>query len=156
MPKPIFVLNGANLNLTGVREPAIYGAETLDAIRHRTEARARSVGLAVDFRQSNSEGELVDWIQEARESADGIVLNAGAYTHTSVAILDALNAAARPVIELHLSNVFRREAFRHRSYVAPAAHGLICGFGAKGYELAIEAMADILARTAAGGAAARG
>jgi len=156
MPKPIFVLNGANLNLTGVREPAIYGAETLDAIRHRTEARARSVGLAVDFRQSNSEGELVDWIQEARERADGIVLNAGAYTHTSVAILDALNAAARPVIELHLSNVFRREAFRHRSYVAPAAHGLICGFGAKGYELAIEAMADILARTAAGGAAARG
>ena len=156
MPKPIFVLNGANLNLTGIREPAIYGAETLDAIRHRTEARARSVGLAVDFRQSNSEGELVDWIQEAREHADGIVLNAGAYTHTSIAILDALNAAARPVIELHLSNVFRREPFRHTSYVTPAAHGLICGFGPKGYELAIEAMADILAKIAGGGAVVRG
>jgi 3-dehydroquinate dehydratase II len=152
MPKPIFVLNGANLNLVGVREPAIYGADSLDAIRRRTEARARSLGLAVDFRQSNSEGQLVDWIQEARESAGGIVLNAGAYTHTSIAILDALNAAEHPVIELHLSNVFRREPFRHRSYVSPAAHGLICGFGAKGYELAIEAMADLLARAAGSGA----
>jgi 3-dehydroquinate dehydratase-2 len=153
MRKPIFVLNGPNLNLIGVREPAIYGAEPLDAIRQRTEARARSLGLAVDFRQTNSEGQLVDWIQEAREAADGIVLNAGAYTHTSVAVLDALNAAARPVVELHLSNVFRREPFRHKSYVTPAAHGLICGFGPKGYELAIEAMADILARMAGGGAA---
>lgn len=153
MPKPIFVLNGANLNLTGVREPAIYGAETLDVIKYRTEARARALGLTVDFRQSNSEGELVGWIQEARTAADGIVLNAGAYTHTSIAILDALNAAERPVIELHLSNVFRREPFRHASYVAPAAQGLICGFGAKGYELAIEAMADLLARIAAGGGA---
>lgn len=152
MRKPIFVLNGPNLNLIGVREPAIYGAETLGAIRLRTEARARSLGLAVDFRQTNSEGQLVDWIQEAREAADGIVLNAGAYTHTSVAILDALNAADRPTIELHLSNVFRREPFRHKSYVTPAAHGLICGFGPKGYELAIEALADILARTAGGGA----
>ena len=155
MPKPIFVLNGANLNLTGVREQAIYGAETLDAIRHRTEGRARALGLAVDFRQSNSEGELVDWIQEAREHADGIVLNAGAYTHTSIAILDALNAAARPVIELHLSNVFRREPFRRTSYVTPAAHGLICGFGPKGYELAIEAMADLLAKITGSGGAAR-
>ena len=152
MPKPIFVLNGANLNLVGVREPAIYGAESLDAIRRRTEVRARLLGLAVDFRQSNSEGQLVDWIQEAREAAGGIVLNAGAYTHTSIAILDALNAAERPVIELHLSNVFRREPFRHTSYVSPAAHGLICGFGAKGYELAIEAMADLLARAAGSGA----
>jgi 3-dehydroquinate dehydratase-2 len=146
MPKPIFVLNGANLNLLGTREPAIYGDETLDGLRRRTEARAQALGLVVDFRQSNAEGQLVDWIQEARERADGIVLNAGAYTHTSVAILDALNAAARPVIELHLSNVFKREPFRHTSYVAPAAHGLICGFGPKGYELAIEAMADLLAR----------
>lgn len=151
MPKPIFVLNGANLNLLGLREPAIYGAECLDAIRRRTEARAGALGLAVDFRQSNSEGQLVDWIQEAREAAGGIILNAGAYTHTSIAILDALNAAERPVIELHLSNVFRREPFRHTSYVSPAAHGLICGFGAKGYELAIEAMADLLARAAGGG-----
>ena len=150
MPKPIFVLNGANLNLLGLREPAIYGAECLDAIRRRTEARARALGLAIDFRQSNSEGELVNWIQEARGQASGIVLNAGAYTHTSVAILDALNAAGRPVVELHLSNVFRREPFRHISYVTPAAHGLICGFGPKGYELAIEAMADLLAETSGG------
>jgi len=145
MVKPIFVLNGPNLNLLGVREPSIYGAETLADVRRRTESRARTLGLGVDFRQSNSEGELVNWIQEAREGACGIILNAGAYTHTSVAILDALNAAERPVIELHLSNVFRREAFRHHSYVSPAAQGVICGFGGKGYELAIEAMADIVA-----------
>jgi 3-dehydroquinate dehydratase-2 len=151
MPKPIFVLNGPNLNLVGVREPAIYGAVSLDAIRQLTEARARSVGLAVDFRQSNSEGQLVDWIQEAREGAAGIILNAGAYTHTSIAILDALNAAGRPVIELHLSNVFRREPFRHTSFVSLAAHGVICGFGAKGYELAIDAMADLLAKAAGSG-----
>ncbi len=146
MPKPIFVLNGANLNLIGVREPAIYGSETLDDIRRRTEVRAEALGLTVDFRQTNAEGELVDWIQEAREGADGIVINAGAYTHTSVAILDALNAAGRPVIELHLSNIFKREPFRHTSFVTPAAQGLICGFGAKGYELAIEAMADLVAK----------
>jgi 3-dehydroquinate dehydratase II len=148
MPKPIFVLNGANLNLIGVREPAIYGAETLVDIRRRTEARAEALGLKVDFRQSNSEGTLVDWIQEAREAAAGIIINAGAYTHTSIAILDALNAAERPTIELHLSNIFRREPFRHSSYVSPAAHGLICGFGPKGYELAIEAMADLLSKPA--------
>jgi len=145
MPKPIFVLNGPNLNLLGVREPSIYGAVTLADVQRRTEARAQALGLRADFRQSNSEGELVDWIQEAREKACGIILNAGAYTHTSVAILDALNAAEKPVIELHLSNVFRRESFRHHSYVSPAAQGVICGFGAKGYELAVEAMADIVA-----------
>ena len=144
MPKPIFVLNGPNLNLLGVREPAIYGAETLADVGRRTQARAQALGLAVDFRQSNHEGELVDWIQEARESASGVILNAGALTHTSVAILDALNAAEKPVIEVHLSNIFRREQFRHRSYVSAAAQGVICGFGAKGYELAIEAMANIL------------
>jgi 3-dehydroquinate dehydratase II len=154
MPKPIYVLNGANLNLVGVREPSIYGTETLDGIKRRTEARARALGLAADFRQTNSEGELVNWIQEAREKAGGIVLNAGAYTHTSIAILDALNAASLPVIELHLSNVFRREPFRHTSYVTPAAQGLICGFGPKGYELAIEAMADLLNRPAGGPGAA--
>ena len=149
MPKPIFVLNGPNLNLLGVREPAVYGAETLADIRARTQTAARSLGLEADFRQSNSEGTLVDWIQEAREKASGIVLNAGAYTHTSVAILDALTAAEKPVVELHLSNVFRRESFRHHSYVSAAANGVICGFGGKGYELAIEAMADILARQTA-------
>jgi 3-dehydroquinate dehydratase-2 len=144
MSKPIFVLNGPNLNLLGVREPSVYGTETLEDVRRRTEARAQTLGLAIDFRQSNVEGELVTWIQQAREKADGIVLNAGAYTHTSVAILDALNAAEKPVIELHLSNVFKRDSFRHHSYVAPAAQGLICGFGPKGYELALEAMADLL------------
>lgn len=146
MAKPIFVLNGANLNLIGVREPSIYGRETLADIRQRTEARAQALGLRVDFRQSNSEGEIVNWIQEARENADEIVLNAGAYTHTSIAIHDALNAAARPVIEVHLSNIFKREPFRHTSYVSPVAHGMICGFGPKGYELAVEAMAELLAR----------
>ena len=144
MPKPIYVLNGPNLNMLGVREPSIYGAETLQDVRRRTEARAQQLGLAVDFRQSNSEGELVTWIQEGRDKASGIILNAGAYTHTSVAILDALTAAEKPVIELHLSNVFKRESFRHHSYVSPAAQGVICGFGPKGYELAIEAMADQL------------
>jgi 3-dehydroquinate dehydratase-2 len=146
MPKPIFVLNGPNLNLLGVREPSIYGAETLADVRRRTEARAQALGLSIDFRQTNLEGELVTWIQEAREQACGIILNAGAYTHTSIAILDALNAAEKPAIELHLSNVFRREGFRHHSFVAPAAQGVICGFGAKGYELAVEAMADLLAK----------
>ncbi len=150
MPRPIFVLNGPNLNLLGVREPSIYGAETLADVERRTRARAQVLGLTIDFRQSNREGELVDWIQEARAAASGIIINAGAYTHTSVAILDALTAAEKPVVELHLSNVFRRESFRHHSYVSPAAQGVICGFGPKGYELAVEAMADILARTKAG------
>src|SRR5689334_19339495 len=107
MLKPIFVLNGPNLNMLGVRQPEIYGAETLADVQRRTETRAQALGLRVDFRQSNHEGVLVDWIQEAREKASGVVINAGAYTHTSVAILDALNAAEKPVIELHLSNVFR-------------------------------------------------
>jgi 3-dehydroquinate dehydratase-2 len=155
MPKPIFVLNGPNLNMLGVREPAVYGRETLEDVRQRTETRARSLGLAVDFRQSNMEGELVTWIQEAREAADGIILNAGAYTHTSIAILDALTAAEKPVIELHLSNVFRRESFRHHSYVSPAAQGVICGFGPMGYELAVEAMADLLKKAGSGRTTAR-
>jgi len=150
MPKPIFVLNGPNLNLLGTREPALYGTETLEDVRRRTEARAQRLGLTVDFRQSNAEGELVGWIQEAREKAQGIILNAGAYTHTSIAILDALTAVQKPVIELHLSNVFRRESFRHHSYVSPAAQGVICGFGPMGYELAVEAMADLLGKGTAG------
>jgi 3-dehydroquinate dehydratase-2 len=151
MSKPVFVLNGPNLNLLGKREPAIYGAETLADVRARAEARAAALGLAVDFRQTNSEGTLVDWIQEARERAGGIVINAGAYTHTSVAVLDALNAAELPVVELHLSNIFKREPFRHVSYVSPAAQGVICGFGPKGYELAMDAMADLLAKRAGAG-----
>lgn len=144
MAKPVYVLNGPNLNMLGLREPAIYGAETLADVQRRTEVRAAQLGLEVDFRQSNIEGELVGWIQQARNAASGIVLNAGAYTHTSVALLDALNAAELPVIEVHLSNVFRRESFRHHSYISLAAKGVICGFGPKVYELALEAMADIL------------
>jgi 3-dehydroquinate dehydratase-2 len=144
MAKPIYVLNGPNLNLLGAREPAVYGHETLTDVRRRCEERARALGLSIDFRQSNHEGELVAWIQEARETAAGVVLNAGAFTHTSIAILDALQAAELPVLEVHLSNIFRRESYRQHSYVSLAAKGVICGLGAKGYELALEAMADIL------------
>ncbi|MFA7307362.1 MAG: type II 3-dehydroquinate dehydratase [Hyphomicrobium sp.] len=145
MTNRIYVLNGPNLNLLGVREPAIYGSETLDDLRARTEKTAAAHGLAIDFRQSNVEGELVNWVQEARGKAKGIIINAGAYTHTSVAILDALQAAELPVIEVHLSNIFRRDQFRQHSYVSLAATGVICGLGGKGYELAIDAMANILA-----------
>ena len=142
MAKPIYVLNGPNLNLLGTREPAVYGRDTLDDVRRRTETRAQALGLKIDFRQSNHEGELVIWIQEAKTAAQGIIINAGGYTHTSIAMLDALQAAELPVIEVHLSNIFRREAFRHHSYMSLAAKGVICGLGARGYELAVEAMAD--------------
>ncbi len=140
----VFVLNGPNLNLLGVRDPAVYGRDTLADIEARCLARAAALDLQIDFRQTNHEGQLVDWIQEARELADAIVLNAGALTHTSVAVLDALSAAGLPVIEVHLSNIFRRERFRHRSYVSLAATGVICGLGAQGYELALEAVADLI------------
>ncbi|HKW54197.1 MAG TPA: type II 3-dehydroquinate dehydratase [Stellaceae bacterium] len=144
----ILVLNGPNLNLLGVREPATYGRETLADIEEACLERAADLGLAVDFRQSNHEGQLVDWIQEARETADGIVINAAALTHTSVAILDALKAAELPVVEVHLSNIHRREAFRHHSYVSQAADGVICGFGSHGYLLALEAVARLIAAAA--------
>ena len=140
----VFILNGPNLNLLGVREPAVYGHDTLGDIEERCSTRAAALNLQIDFRQTNHEGQLVDWIQEARESADGIVLNAGALTHTSVAVLDALSAADLPVIEVHLSNIFRRESFRHHSYVSLAANGVICGLGPQGYELALEAIAAII------------
>ena len=140
----ILILNGPNLNLLGVREPATYGRETLADIEEACLERAAELGLAVEFRQTNHEGQLVDWIQAARETADGIILNAGALTHTSVAVLDALNAAELPVIEVHLSNIFRREAFRHHSYVSLAAAGVICGLGGHGYELALDAIARLV------------
>jgi 3-dehydroquinate dehydratase II len=140
----VYVLNGPNLNLLGVRDPSIYGTDTLGDIEERCAARAKGLGLELEFRQTNHEGQLVDWIQEARESADGIVLNAGALTHTSVAVLDALSASGLPVIEVHLSNIFRREAFRHHSYVSLAATGVICGLGAQGYELALDALAGLI------------
>ena len=140
----VFVLNGPNLNLLGVRDPAVYGLDTLADIEARCLARAADLDLQIDFRQSNHEGQLVDWIQEARASADGIVVNAGALTHTSVAILDALLASDLPIIEVHLSNIFRRERFRHHSYVSLAASGVICGLGAQGYELALDAIANLI------------
>ncbi len=140
----VFVLNGPNLNLLGVRDPSIYGHDTLADIESRCLTRATALDVQIDFRQTNHEGQLVDWIQEARESADGIVLNAGALTHTSVAVLDALSATGLPVIEVHLSNIFRREDFRHHSYVSLAARGVICGLGPHGYELALEAIANLI------------
>ena len=143
--KPVYVLNGPNLNMLGKREPAIYGRDSLADVERLTRAEAKRLGFEVVFRQSNIEGELVTWIQEAREAGSAIVLNAGAYTHTSIALLDALSAAELPCIEVHLSNVFRREGFRHHSYISLAAKGVICGFGPKGYVLALEALADMFA-----------
>ena len=138
----VFVLNGPNLNLLGTREPAIYGSDTLDDIAGRLEDRARELGLEVDVRQSNHEGHLVDWLHEAQASnAAAILLNAGAFTHTSVALYDAILAIRTPVIEVHLSNPHTREAFRHHSYVGMAAMGTIAGFGADSYLLALEAAA---------------
>jgi 3-dehydroquinate dehydratase II len=147
MAKPVFILNGPNLNLLGMREPDIYGSETLADVDARCRARAKALGLAIETRQSNSESEIIGWVQEAHSAARGIVINAAAYTHTSIALHDALRLAGVPVIEVHLSNIYKREVFRHCSHVSPVAHGVICGFGAHGYELALEAMADLLSRT---------
>jgi 3-dehydroquinate dehydratase-2 len=145
MAKPIFVLNGPNLNLLGVREPHIYGNTTLDDIRGQCETRARALGHTVEFRQSNHEGQLVDWIQEARTDACALVINPAAYGHTSVALLDALKTLSIPIVECHLSHLATREDFRHQTYVSKAASGLIAGFGAKSYELAVEAAAALIA-----------
>ena len=138
------IINGPNLNLLGVREPALYGDETLGDIEIACAERAALLGMEIDFRQSNLEGEIVGWIQASRTEHDGLIVNAGAYSHTSVAILDALRAADLPVIEVHLSNIFRREAFRHHSYVSLAADGVICGLGSYGYLLALDAMARLI------------
>ena len=140
----ILVLNGPNLNLLGQREPEIYGRDTLADIEKSCRKKAKEHGLEVDFRQSNQEGELVSWIQAAAKGHAGILINAGAYTHTSVALLDALLAAGKPVIEVHLSNIFRREDFRHHSYISRAAQGVICGLGPQGYLLALDAMAKLV------------
>ena len=149
MSRTILILNGPNLNLLGTREPEIYGRTTLEDIKAASAARATAAGLTVDFRQTNDEGELVSSIQSGRGTAAGIIINAAAYTHTSVAILDALLACGLPVIEVHLSNIFKREEFRHHSFISRAATGVICGFGAQGYELAIDAMATLLKAKAA-------
>lgn len=141
--KRVLILNGPNLNLLGQREPEIYGHTTLADIRNSCAAFAREKGWSLDFRQSNHEGELVTWIQEARGSADALIINPAAYTHTSVAILDALAMLEIPIIEIHLSNIHRREAFRHHSYVSTVAAGVIAGFGAGGYLLALEALSGM-------------
>ena len=137
----VLILNGPNLNMLGTRQPEVYGATTLADIEAACEKRAQDLGLATECRQSNSEGELVGWIQAARNEAQAVIINPGAYSHTSVAILDALLAVDLPVVEVHLSNIHRREEFRHHSYVSKAAQGVICGFGARGYIMALEALA---------------
>jgi len=142
----VLVLNGPNLNLLGTREPDVYGAETLAGIEDNCHARAKGLGLELEFRQTNTEGELVDWVQQARDTHDLLIINAGAYTHTSVALLDALRAIDLPVIEVHLSNIHQREEFRHHSYVSKAAIGMICGFGGFGYEMALESAARLLTK----------
>jgi len=146
MTSKVLVLNGPNLNLLGTREPDVYGAETLQDIEANCRARAESLGLDIEFRQTNAEGQLVDWVQQARDTADAIIVNAGAYTHTSVALLDALRAVDLPVLEVHLSNIHQREDFRHHSYVSQTAVGMICGFGGFGYEMALEAAARLLTK----------
>ncbi|NBB83221.1 MAG: type II 3-dehydroquinate dehydratase [Alphaproteobacteria bacterium] len=140
----VLVLNGPNLNMLGVREPGLYGRATLGDVEAACAERAAELGLEVDFRQSNAEGEMVGWIQQARTAHDGIVINAGAYSHTSVALLDALTLADLPVVEVHLTNIYRREAFRHHSYVSAAAHGIIAGLGVHGYVLALDAVARLI------------
>lgn len=144
MPKPIFILNGPNLNLLGLRQPEIYGTQTLEDVAGACSALAESLGLSVRFHQSNHEGQLVDWVHEARSAAAGIIINPAAYSHTSVAILDALNAFDGPVIEVHISNIHKREAFRHHSYVSARADGVIAGCGVEGYLLALRRMGSLL------------
>ncbi len=140
----VLVVNGPNLNLLGTREPEVYGTQTLADIEAQCAIRAEALGLEVEFRQSNHEGELVDWIQAASKDFGALIINAGAFSHTSVALLDALQAVTVPVIEVHLSNIYRREAFRHHSYVSKAADGVICGLGGAGYRLALDAIAETL------------
>jgi 3-dehydroquinate dehydratase-2 len=145
MSDTVYVINGPNLNLLGTREPEKYGRATLADVEALCREAARRHGLAVEFRQSNREGEIIEWIHEARQrDAVGIILNAAAYTHTSIAILDAITAAAVPTIEVHITNIHAREEFRHHSYVSKAAKAVLCGFGIDGYALAIEGLATMI------------
>ncbi|MCU0825921.1 MAG: type II 3-dehydroquinate dehydratase [Tabrizicola sp.] len=145
MPKLVTLLNGPNLNLLGLRQPEIYGRETLADVAAKAADLAEDLGLSLRALQSNHEGQLVDWVQECRGNSAGIILNPGAYSHTSVAILDALNAFEGPVLEVHISNIHKRESFRHHSYVSLRADGVIAGFGTEGYLLAVRRMASLLA-----------
>jgi 3-dehydroquinate dehydratase-2 len=144
MPGLIYILNGPNLNLLGVREPEVYGQDTLADVENACAALAESLGLDTYFAQSNHEGQIVDWVQDARGKAAGIIINPAALTHTSIAVLDALNAFDGPVIELHISQVHKREAFRHHSYVSQRADAVMAGFGVHGYQLALRHMANLL------------
>ena len=145
MAEPLIViLNGPNLNLLGLRQPEIYGSATLDDVEALCAEAAEALGLAIDFRQTNGEGELISWVQECRGRAQGIVINPAGYTHSSVALMDALLAVELPVIEVHISNIHRREESRHHSFVSRAATGVICGLGVRGYALALTAMAGLL------------
>lgn len=144
MSGKVLVLNGPNLNMLGKREPEIYGSTTLSDLESLCHKTAKGLGLDLDFRQSNHEGVLVDWIQEARDMFDAILINPAALTHTSVALLDALQAAEKPVVEVHLSNIHKREDFRHISYVSKYANGVICGLGTYGYVLGLEALSNLL------------
>ena len=140
----IAVLNGPNMNMLGLRQPQLYGSATLDDVEALCAETAEQLGLAIDFRQTNGEGELVSWVQECRGRAAGIVINPAGYTTTSIALMDALLATDLPVVEVHVTNIHRREEFRHRSYVSKVAVGVICGLGINGYALALTAMADLL------------
>ena len=148
MSRSVYVLNGPNLNLLGKREPHIYGHETLADVEAQCRTLATELNLSIEFRQSNAEFQIIDWIHEAREIAAAIVINPGAFTHTSIAIMDALNACKCPIFEVHISNVHRREAFRHHSYVSLTATGVMAGFGTHGYSLALRHVAQLLAKEA--------
>jgi len=150
MPKPIYVLNGPNLNLLGTREPHIYGTTTLSQVQQLAETRAKSLGFDIVFRQSNHEGELIDWVHEARTDASALVINPAGYGHTSIALLDALKALTVPIVECHLSNPAVREDFRRHTYVSLAARGQVTGFGPASYELAVEAAARLATDQAQG------
>ncbi|WP_068089570.1 type II 3-dehydroquinate dehydratase [Polycladidibacter stylochi] len=142
--KKILVINGPNLNLLGLRQPEVYGSTTLAELEEHCRVHGATMGFEVDCRQSNHEGTIIDWLHETRGTSHGIILNAGAYSHTSVAIMDAIASVERPVIEVHLSNIHAREEFRHTSFVSKVAKGMICGLGTTGYMLAIDALVDML------------
>jgi 3-dehydroquinate dehydratase-2 len=146
--RAVYFLNGPNANLYGHASKNVYGAETFEDLGKRCLRAAKRVGLNLDFRQSNAEGEIIDWIQEAAKNADGVIINGAGLTYTSIAVLDALLAFPGPIVEVHMSNIYRREPFRHHSYISKAATGIVAGLGADGYELAVEAMARLLKRRA--------
>jgi 3-dehydroquinate dehydratase-2 len=144
VPKPIFILNGPNLNLLGQRQPEVYGKATLEDVAEGCASVAEELGLTIRFHQSNHEGQIIDWIHQARSDGAGIIINPAAFTHTSIALFDALSAFDGPVLEVHISNIHRRETFRHHSFVSPRADGVIAGFGTEGYLLALRRMATLL------------